>query len=53
MEHQPMFALQFEGRRYDTGRPLGLIKATIELALARDDVGPGLRDYLRTLELNS
>lgn len=53
LKRQPMFALQFEGRRYDTGRPLGLIKASIELALARDDVGPGLREYLRSLELDS
>ena len=53
LKRQPMFALQFEGRRYDTGRPLGLIKASIELALARDDVGPGLREYLRSLDLDS
>ena len=53
LQRQPMFALQFEGRRYDTGRPLGMIKASIELALARDDVGPGLREYLRSLELDS
>ncbi len=53
MKRQPVFALQFEGRRYDTGRPLGLIKATIELALARNDIGPSLRDYLRSLDLDS
>ncbi|MCI0777250.1 MAG: UTP--glucose-1-phosphate uridylyltransferase GalU [Chloroflexi bacterium] len=53
LKRQPMFALQFEGRRYDTGRPLGLIKASIELALARDDVGPGLREFLRSLDLDS
>lgn len=53
LKRQPMFALKFEGRRYDTGRPLGLIKASIELALARDDVGPGLREYLRSLDLDS
>lgn len=52
LQQQPLFALQFEGRRYDTGRPLGLIKASIELALERDDIGPGLRDYLRGLELD-
>jgi UTP--glucose-1-phosphate uridylyltransferase len=51
LKRQPMFALQFEGRRYDTGRPLGFIKASIELALARDDIGPGLRDYLKGLDL--
>ena len=52
LERQPVFALQFEGRRFDTGRPLGLIEASIELALERDDIGPDLREYLRGLELN-
>ena len=52
LERQPVFALQFAGRRYDTGRPLGLIKASIELALERDDIGPDLREYLRGLTLD-
>jgi UTP--glucose-1-phosphate uridylyltransferase len=52
LRQQPMFAYQFEGRRYDTGRPLGLIKASIELALLRPDIGPELRRYLRTLDLS-
>lgn len=52
LERQPVFALQFEGRRYDIGRPLGLIKASVELALERDDIGPDLREYLRGLELD-
>jgi UTP--glucose-1-phosphate uridylyltransferase len=52
LRRQPMFAYRFQGKRYDTGRPLGLIKASIELALARPDVGPELRSYLRTLDLN-
>ncbi len=46
LQQQPMFALQFEGRRYDTGRPLGLLTASIELALERPDIGPELRRYL-------
>jgi UTP--glucose-1-phosphate uridylyltransferase len=52
LRRQPMFAYRFQGRRYDTGRPLGLIKASIELALARPDIGPELRGYLRSLDLN-
>ena len=51
METEPVFAYEFEGRRYDTGRPLGLLTASIELALRRADIGPGLREYLRTLPL--
>ena len=34
MQRQPVFAYQFEGRRYDTGRPLGLLTASIEIAHA-------------------
>ena len=52
IEEQPVFALQFEGRRYDTGRPLGMLQASIELALDRDDIGPDLRKYLQGLELS-
>jgi len=49
---QPVFAYQFEGRRYDTGRPLGLLTAAIEIAMRRADIGPGLREFLRTLPLD-
>ncbi len=52
LRQQPMFAYQFQGRRYDTGRPLGLLKASVELALQRPDMGPELRRYLRGLDLS-
>lgn len=51
MKIQPVFAYQFEGRRYDTGRPLGLLTAAIEIGMRRADIGPGLRAFLRTLAL--
>lgn len=41
-----MHAVVFDGRRYDTGDKLGYLKAVVELALARDDLGPGLREWL-------
>ena len=53
MQRQPLFASRFQGRRYDTGRPLGLLKASIDLALARPDIGPELRAHLRTLDLEN
>ena len=52
LERQPVFAYQFEGRRYDTGRPLGLLTAAVEIGLRRADIGPGLRQFLRTLPLD-
>jgi UTP--glucose-1-phosphate uridylyltransferase len=52
METQPVFAYQFHGKRYDTGRPLGLLTAAIELGLRRADIGPGLREFLRSVPLD-
>jgi UTP--glucose-1-phosphate uridylyltransferase len=49
---QPMFACEFEGERFDTGRPLGLLQASISLALRREDIGPALKQYLRSLSLS-
>lgn len=48
---QPVYACRFSGRRFDTGRPFGLLEASIEIGLSRPDVGPQLRDYLRGLDL--
>ena len=52
MSQQPVFAYEFEGRRYDTGRPLGMLTAAVEIGLRRADIGPGLRAFLRTLPLD-
>jgi UTP--glucose-1-phosphate uridylyltransferase len=52
LARRAMFAYRFQGKRFDTGRPLGLLKASIEVALARPDIGPALRSYLRTLDLS-
>src|SRR5512132_3876585 len=39
MAEQSVFAYEFEGTRYDAGTTMGWLKATIELALARPDLG--------------
>ncbi len=49
--HQPIHAYLFEGDRFDTGRPLGLLQASVELALRREDIGPAFRRFLRRLDL--
>jgi UTP--glucose-1-phosphate uridylyltransferase len=46
-----MYALEFEGKRYDTGDKLGFLKATVEFALARPDLGDDFRAYLKSLAL--
>jgi UTP--glucose-1-phosphate uridylyltransferase len=48
---RPMWALAFEGKRYDTGDKLGFLKATIEFALARPDLEGEFRAYLKGLGL--
>ncbi len=50
-QRRPMYAVEFEGKRYDTGDKLGFLKATVEFALARPDLGDDLRAYLKSLRL--
>jgi UTP--glucose-1-phosphate uridylyltransferase len=47
-----LYAYRFHGSRFDTGRPLSFLQASIELALRRPDIAPGLRSYLRGLDLD-
>jgi UTP--glucose-1-phosphate uridylyltransferase len=44
---QPFHALTFTGQRFDCGDKAGHVMANIALALARDDVGPAVRAWLR------
>ncbi len=37
----------FRGRRYDTGDKLDFIKATLRMAVDRDDIGKELRGWLK------
>jgi UTP--glucose-1-phosphate uridylyltransferase len=49
LKQQKLYAYELEGVRYDTGTPLGWLKANVALALKRDDFGPELREYLKGL----
>jgi UTP--glucose-1-phosphate uridylyltransferase len=48
---RPIYAVEFEGKRHDTGEKLGFLKATVEFALARPDLADAFRAYLRGLNL--
>jgi UTP--glucose-1-phosphate uridylyltransferase len=50
-ENRPLYGYQFEGVRHDAGNKLGFLKATVEFALKRDDLGGPFREYLKTLKL--
>jgi UTP--glucose-1-phosphate uridylyltransferase len=47
----PIYGYRFEGTRYDAGDKLGFLKATVEFALRRPDLGSQFRAYLKSLEL--
>lgn len=49
LRNRPIYGLKFEGTRYDAGDKLGFLKATVEFALNRHDLGQQFRDYLKTL----
>src|SRR5215468_59418 len=51
LEQQPVYAYMFEGTRYDAGDKLGFLKATVEFALRRNDLGADFRQYLKGLKL--
>ncbi len=42
-----VYGVVFRGRRYDTGDRLDYIKAIVQLAVERDDLGPELRPWLK------
>ena len=44
---QPMYAYNFEGKRYDIGSKLGFLQATVEFALQREDLKDEFIEYLK------
>lgn len=51
LKHEKIYGFTFEGKRHDTGDKLGFLKATVEFALKRPDLGGAMREYLKTLKL--
>ncbi len=49
IQRQKVYALRYGGKRYDCGSKEGFLEATVELALQRPDLGPGLRRHLLRL----
>ena len=42
-----MIAVDFEGRRYDTGNLKGFLEATIDFALKYDETADWLRGFIK------
>ena len=46
-KNEAVYAYNFEGKRYDTVNKLGFLKATVEFALRREDLGADFKAYLK------
>jgi len=51
LKQERIYGFTFEGKRHDAGDKLGFLKATVEFALKRKDLGKNFREYLKGLEL--
>ena len=49
LHDEPLHGVVFETGRYDVGQKLDYLRATVELALERDDLGPPFRAFLADL----
>jgi UTP--glucose-1-phosphate uridylyltransferase len=47
LQHEKVYGFHYEGKRHDAGDKLGFLKATVELGLKREDLGPGFREWLK------
>lgn len=47
LKTQKVYAHKFDGVRYDIGDKLDYLRATVEFALRRKDVGPEFKEYLK------
>jgi UTP--glucose-1-phosphate uridylyltransferase len=51
LNEEKVYGYTFEGKRFDAGDKFGMLQATVEFALKRDDLGPKFREYLKGLAL--
>ena len=52
LHHEKVYGFSYEGKRHDAGDKQGFLRATVELALKRDDVGPAFREWLKSFPLS-
>ena len=51
LKKEKIYGLIFDGKRHDAGDKLGFLKATVEFALKRPDLGEPFKKYLQSLNL--
>lgn len=52
LEHHQLYAYEFQGTRYDGGTPLGLLRASLEFGLGREDTRQAVLELLESLKPN-
>ena len=48
LQFEKVYGFHYAGQRYDAGDKLGFLKATVDLALQHDGVGPAFRAWLKS-----
>ncbi|MDE3104210.1 MAG: UTP--glucose-1-phosphate uridylyltransferase GalU [Acidobacteriota bacterium] len=51
LQHEKVYGFTYEGKRHDAGDKQGFLRATVELALKNDKLGPDFRSWLKQLPL--
>jgi UTP--glucose-1-phosphate uridylyltransferase len=47
IQYEKVYGFRFKGTRHDAGDKFGFLKATVDFALEREDLGPAFRDWLK------
>jgi UTP--glucose-1-phosphate uridylyltransferase len=51
LQYEKVYGFSYEGKRHDAGDKLGFLKATVEFALKREDLGPPFREWLKSFSV--
>ena len=51
IQFEKVYGFRFKGERHDAGDKFGFLKATVDFALEREDLGPAFREWLKTKKL--
>jgi UTP-glucose-1-phosphate uridylyltransferase len=51
LQYEKVYGFSYEGKRHDAGDKLGFLKATVEFALKREDLGPPFREWLKSFPI--
>jgi UTP--glucose-1-phosphate uridylyltransferase len=51
LQYEKVYGFSYVGKRHDAGDKQGFLRATVELALKRPDLGPSFREWLKAFPL--